>query len=88
MYNAIIGIDQSFPVKNSGLSCLALIFNLSNLRMTNLLAKKSVQGCNMRRVMYCFFWVGRYELMWLRRIVVSRATSIPFQHIAKTPNSP
>ena len=35
-----------------------------------------------------FFWVGRYELMWLRRIAVSRATSIPFPQIAKTPNSP
>ena len=33
-------IDQRFVFKNSGISCLALIFNLNNLRMTILHAKK------------------------------------------------
>ena len=32
MSNAITCIDKRFAVKNSGISCLALIFSLSNLR--------------------------------------------------------
>ena len=39
MLNAIIYDDQRFNVKNSGISCLTLILNLSNPRMTILLAK-------------------------------------------------
>ena len=39
MLNAIIYHDQRFDVKNSGISCLTLILNLSNPRMTMLLAK-------------------------------------------------
>ena len=37
MSNTIIYVDQRFEVKNSGISCLTLIFNLSNPRMTILL---------------------------------------------------
>ena len=40
MSNAIKCINQRFVFKNSGISCLALIFNLNNLRMTILHAKK------------------------------------------------
>ena len=40
MLNAIRCIDPRFAFKNSGLSCLALIFHLSNLRTTTLHAKK------------------------------------------------
>ena len=50
MYNAIICINQRFAVNNSGISCLALIFNLNNLRMTILQVK------NWFRVK-----VGRYD---------------------------
>ena len=44
MSNAIRCIDQRFAFKNSRISCLALIFNLNNLRTTVLYAKKSVAG--------------------------------------------
>ena len=37
--NAMIYIDKRFVVKNSGISCLALIFNLSNPRTTVLHVK-------------------------------------------------
>ena len=42
MSNAIKCIDQRFAFKNSGISCLALIFNLSNLRTTILHSKKQL----------------------------------------------
>ena len=40
MSNAIRCIDQRFAFKNSGILCLALIFNMSNLRTTILHSKK------------------------------------------------
>ena len=43
MPNTIRCIDKRFEVKNSGISCLALIFNLSNPRMTILHPKKWFQ---------------------------------------------
>ena len=57
MSNLIRCIVQRFAFKNSRISCLALIFNLNNPRTTVLLAKKSVTGCEIRRVIYCFFRV-------------------------------
>ena len=44
MSNAIKCIDQRFAFKNSGISCLALIFNLKNPRTTVLYAKILVAG--------------------------------------------
>ena len=41
MSNAISCIDERFAFKNSRFSCLALIFNLNNPRMTVLYAKKN-----------------------------------------------
>ena len=41
--NAIRCSDQRFAFKNSRIACLALIFNLSNLRTTILHAKKQLQ---------------------------------------------
>ena len=38
-----MSIDQGFEVKNSGIFCLAVIFNLSNLIMT-ILHEKIIQG--------------------------------------------
>ena len=58
MSNAIRWIDQRFTFKTSGISCLALIFNLSNLRATILHSKKRVVGCETRQdgqVIYHFF---------------------------------
>ena len=52
MSNAIRCIDQRFVLKNSRILCLALIFNLNNLRTTVLYAKKSVAGGEIRRVTY------------------------------------
>ena len=48
MLNVIKCIDQRFAFKNSGISCLALIFNLNNLRTTILYA--GVAGCKIQRV--------------------------------------
>ena len=52
----------------SDISCLALIFNLSNPRLTILSAKKAVTGCETLWVIYCFFvcidtnpWLSGYE---------------------------
>ena len=49
MSNAIRCIDQRFAFKNSGISCLALIFNFNNPRTTVLKAKKSVAATCRRR---------------------------------------
>ena len=43
MSNAIRCIEQRFAFKNSGKSCLALLFNLSNLITTILHAQKQFQ---------------------------------------------
>ena len=43
MLNAIRCIDQRFEFKNTGIACLALMFNLSYLRLTILHAKKQLQ---------------------------------------------
>ena len=62
MLNAITSINKRVVVKKSGIQCLPLIFNLNNLRMTILLLiparKKLVQGCNVQKVIYCFFAYG------------------------------
>ena len=50
MWNAIGCINQRFVFKNSGISCLALIFNLKNLRTTILHAKKLLQ---VARIFFC-----------------------------------
>ena len=43
MSNVIKCIDQRFAFENSGIACLALIFNLSYPRSTILQAKKQLQ---------------------------------------------
>ena len=43
MSNAIRCINRRFAFKNFGISCLALIFNMSNRRTTILLAIKRLQ---------------------------------------------
>ena len=55
MSNAIRCIDQRFAFENSRISCLALIFNLTNPSTTVLYAKKLVAGGEIRRVIFCFF---------------------------------
>ena len=47
--NAIRCSDQRFAFKNSRIACLALIFNLSNLRTTILHAKKQLQVAKQER---------------------------------------
>ena len=49
--NTIKCINERFAFKNSRILCLALIFNLNNLRSTILYAKKREK----RRVIYGFF---------------------------------
>ena len=44
-----------FAVKNSGISCLVLIFDLTNQTKTILYEKNLVQGCNVKRGIYHFF---------------------------------
>ena len=53
MFNAIIYVDQMFEVKNSGVSCLALIFVQSNQKIkfqntSNLFRSSSVTLAEMR----------------------------------------
>ena len=55
MSNAKRCIDQRFAFKNSGVSCLALIFNLKNPSTTVLYLKKSVAGGVIQRLIYRFF---------------------------------
>ena len=55
MLNAIRCIDTRFVFKNYGILCLALLFDLSNLRMTILHAKKLVQVARYNKVMSTFF---------------------------------
>ena len=69
MSNAIICIDKRFAVKNSGISCLVLIFNLSIPKLIILCSKLRDMTSSIP-----FFSVDRYKLMaqWLRRVAVSR----------------
>ena len=46
MLNAIKCINQKFAFKNSGISCLAFIFNLNNPRITTLYA--GIAGCKIQ----------------------------------------
>ena len=71
-------IDQRFAFKNSGISCLSLIFNLNNPRTTVLYAKKSVAGGEVRRVINRFFSDNWYEPIayGLRWVAESRATRV------------
>ena len=55
MPNAIRCIDKRFEVKNSGISCLALIFNLSSPRMTILHPKKWFQVAKFDESLPFFF---------------------------------
>ena len=62
-------INKRFAVKNSGISCLALIFNLSIPKLIILCSKLRDMTSSIP-----FFSVDRYKLMaqWLRRVAVSR----------------
>ena len=58
MSNAIRCIDQRFAFKidkNSGISCLAWIFNLSNLRTTILHSKQRLQVAKHNKIDMVFF---------------------------------
>ena len=55
MLNAKRCIDQRFVVKNSRISCLALIFNLSNLRTTILHSKKRLPVAKQEKSYTVFF---------------------------------
>ena len=55
MSNAIRCIDQRFAFKNSSISCLALIFNLNNLRTTILHSKKRLQVAKHFKICTVFF---------------------------------
>ena len=63
MFNAIMRIKKRCAVINSGLSCVALILNLSNRKMKILQAKKAGQGCNTYDWSYNFILVEQYELI-------------------------
>ena len=58
MSNAIICIEKRFAVKNSGISCVALMLNLSNLKMKiQHRSKKLVQGCEIQWPIYSFLYI-------------------------------
>ena len=75
MSNAITCINKRFAVKNYGICCLTLIFNLNNLRMTMLQSKTLVQECEIWRVIFSLFryidtklWLsGGDKLLWVWR---------------------
>ena len=54
MQNAKISVDQRFAVKNSGTSCLALIFDLNNTKM-------NIQQANTQSKVTRLFYQYRYD---------------------------
>ena len=64
--NAITCIDKRFAVKNSGISCLALIFYLSNPRMTILHAENRFKVAKHPWLYTVFFC----KLIWTHGLVV------------------
>ena len=74
MSNAIRHID-GFAFKNSGIACLALIFNLSYLRST-ILHPKYTESILKTHIMIPFFSSDWYKPMaeWLRLVVDSLAS--------------
>ena len=83
MSNAIRCINQRFAFKNSGISCLALIFNLSNLRTTILHSKKMLPAAK-HFMSYAFFFLDWHEPMsWLRWVAVSLVVQIQFLLISE-----
>ena len=86
MSNSITYIDKRIVFKNFGISCLALIFNLSNFSTKILHAKKKlVQGCYIWQT-YIFFERDWYKLtaQWLRQVIMSLVTWVRFQQEAET----
>ena len=83
-YQATRCINQRFVFKNSGISCLALIFNLKNLSTTVLCAKKLV--CRWRNTTsHIPFLSGNwYEPCWWRWVTVSMATWVRVLRSAET----
>ena len=57
MLNVKRFIDQRFVFKNSGILCLALLFNLSNLRNTILLSKSCCRLRNTSSYIPFFFCI-------------------------------
>ena len=75
MSNAIICTIKKFVFKNSGISCLDLIFNLNNLSgkednpKMKIQAKMKIlhaQNCKAQQIVYHFFSFDLYEPQWLR----------------------
>ena len=71
MLNVKRFIDQRFVFKNSGILCLALLFNLSNLRNTILLSKSCCRLRNTSSYIPFFFCI----LIWIHGWVVKESQS-------------
>ena len=67
MSNSIICINKRDEDKNSGILCLALIFNLSNLRMTILYAKNWSK-------------VARYDTVFIVRLILVHRLVLKASH--------
>ena len=82
---AIICIHTRFAVKNSCISCLALMFNSSSQRM-KILHKKNGFNIAMCNKSSTVFSIDQYELMaqWLRQVALSWETWVRFQQSAET----
>ena len=93
MPNARRYTDKRFPVEDSGISCLALIFNLSNPRTTIQHAKTwfKVARCDQSSTVY-FSWLKRTRgsdvALWLRRFAASREIWVRFSPGAEPLYSP
>ena len=65
MSNAIGCIDQRFAFNKSGISCLALIFNVKNPSTAVMYAKKSVAGGEIQRFIFPVFFSAIDTNQWL-----------------------
>ena len=80
MSNSIVCVDQRFAVKNSGVFCPILIFELSNLKNDD---PASQSLFKVARYDYSIFFFEEQSFpvaLWLRRISVGWETWVWFQH--------
>ena len=71
MSNAIRCIDERFAFKNSGISFLALIFNLSNLRTTILHSKNQFQNGRYEKLYTVFFLLNDSNLSQYGSVIIT-----------------
>ena len=74
MLNEIRCIDQRFAFKNSSISCLASIFNLSHLRMTNSVESRPGPGLSFS-LLYFIYGAGLQPRLRAISLLTTRCAS-------------